>query len=690
MNKYRLLLSKIYRFFFPIDEVTKFRRMGVKIGDGTKIQGDVIIDYSHYWLIEIGKNVTLAPRVHILAHDASTKRELGYAKLGVTTIGDDVFVGANSIILPGVTIGAGSILGGLVGGNWGTISYSYATGNSKNVWFCAGGLVGWQDGGKITNSYATGNSQALDDAGGLVGWQTAGTVTKSFATGNSEATRLFAGGLVGYATHTSGKVIINNSYSTGTVKGGNDVGAFIGMLDNNVNFENSYVLGEVITGNKVIGRGGTVSGKISGLYYNVDTTRASSCSGAYCGDIGGLTTEQMQVSKGENNIYKDWSEDIWCFNDGRYPVLKDMPAGAPDASSCGAKTSCGGGSTGTYDECICKGNFVEYNPMVNECVWHCPTGATGQHPTCDCSANEDTPCYDEETNACTTCDIKTRGAKPLPDGLGGCKSCADENPLTPDYDEITGTCVTSCPIGQYLDENGLCRLAGQTDKGNCDAGYIAITTAEELAKIGHDDAYSLADNYCLMNDISLSAYQSGEGWEPIGYGTSFEGVFDGNNNKIIDLSIDDTSSHIKSPKNIGLFAYISNAEIKNLSLTGKIIVKNHSSVGGLVGYVLNSSIENVSVEIDIDSDTFYAIGGLAGYVESSSPVKNCHTSGKVISKIPTKGTGGLVGFLAGNIVNSYSDADVESHGECAGVMHSPDVIPSVSRGISSVKAFPSF
>lgn len=111
MNRFRLLLSKIYRFFFPIDEVTKFRRMGVKIGDGTKIQGDVIIDYSHYWLIEIGKNVTLAPRVHILAHDASTKRELGYAKLGVTTIGDDVFVGANSIILPGVTVGTGSIVG---------------------------------------------------------------------------------------------------------------------------------------------------------------------------------------------------------------------------------------------------------------------------------------------------------------------------------------------------------------------------------------------------------------------------------------------------------------------------------------------------------------------------------------------------------------------------------------------------
>ena len=111
MNKYRLLLSKIYRFFFPIDEVTKYRKMGVKIGEGCNIQNEVMIDYSHNWLIIIGNNVTLAPRVHILAHDASTKPQLGYAKLGLTTIDDDVFVGAGAIILPGVTIKKGSIVG---------------------------------------------------------------------------------------------------------------------------------------------------------------------------------------------------------------------------------------------------------------------------------------------------------------------------------------------------------------------------------------------------------------------------------------------------------------------------------------------------------------------------------------------------------------------------------------------------
>jgi maltose O-acetyltransferase len=85
--------------------------MGVRIGEGTKIQNDVVIDYSHYWLIEIGKNVTMAPRVHILAHDASTKRELGYARLGYTQISDGVFIGANTIVLPNVKIGENSIVG---------------------------------------------------------------------------------------------------------------------------------------------------------------------------------------------------------------------------------------------------------------------------------------------------------------------------------------------------------------------------------------------------------------------------------------------------------------------------------------------------------------------------------------------------------------------------------------------------
>ena len=59
----------------------------------------------------IGDNVTLAPRVHILAHDASTKKALGYTRIGVVNIGNNVFIGASSTILPGISIGNNVVIG---------------------------------------------------------------------------------------------------------------------------------------------------------------------------------------------------------------------------------------------------------------------------------------------------------------------------------------------------------------------------------------------------------------------------------------------------------------------------------------------------------------------------------------------------------------------------------------------------
>lgn len=70
---------------------------GLKIGKDCSVMGECIIDPGHCWLIEIGDRVMLAPRVHILAHDASTKRSLGYTRLGNVSIGNDVFIGAGSI-----------------------------------------------------------------------------------------------------------------------------------------------------------------------------------------------------------------------------------------------------------------------------------------------------------------------------------------------------------------------------------------------------------------------------------------------------------------------------------------------------------------------------------------------------------------------------------------------------------------
>lgn len=89
----------------------KLISMGMTVGKNFKRLNGVILDPGHCWLIEIGDNVTMAPRVHILCHDASTKQFLGYTKIGRVTIGNNVFIGAESVVLPGVTIGDNVIIG---------------------------------------------------------------------------------------------------------------------------------------------------------------------------------------------------------------------------------------------------------------------------------------------------------------------------------------------------------------------------------------------------------------------------------------------------------------------------------------------------------------------------------------------------------------------------------------------------
>lgn len=89
----------------------KLIKLGMQVGKNFKRLKGVILDPSHCWLIEIGDNVTLAPRVHILCHDASTKQFLGYTKIGCVKIGDNVFIGAESVVLPGVIIGSNVVVG---------------------------------------------------------------------------------------------------------------------------------------------------------------------------------------------------------------------------------------------------------------------------------------------------------------------------------------------------------------------------------------------------------------------------------------------------------------------------------------------------------------------------------------------------------------------------------------------------
>ena len=102
----RKLLRRLRGGAYSVEEL---RAAGVHVGENCYI-GTKHIDLGHGFLIHIGDNVTISS-ARILAHDASTKRFLGSSKVGRVGIGDDSFVGAGAIILPGVSIGKRCVVG---------------------------------------------------------------------------------------------------------------------------------------------------------------------------------------------------------------------------------------------------------------------------------------------------------------------------------------------------------------------------------------------------------------------------------------------------------------------------------------------------------------------------------------------------------------------------------------------------
>jgi maltose O-acetyltransferase len=91
--------------------IDRLVRSGLKLGANCTIHDGFFFDPSHCYLISIGANCEFAPNVRLIAHDASPKNAVGYAKIGRVDIGSNCFLGDSVIVLPGVTIGENSIIG---------------------------------------------------------------------------------------------------------------------------------------------------------------------------------------------------------------------------------------------------------------------------------------------------------------------------------------------------------------------------------------------------------------------------------------------------------------------------------------------------------------------------------------------------------------------------------------------------
>lgn len=116
MNRLKHLLYRLYGIFLRGFKGGVFyaRYCGVNVGEGCRIYTSSF--GSEPFLISIGDRVTITSGVKLLTHDGSTwlvRNEGGqrYQRYAPIRIGSDVFVGVDTIIMPGVTIGSRVVIG---------------------------------------------------------------------------------------------------------------------------------------------------------------------------------------------------------------------------------------------------------------------------------------------------------------------------------------------------------------------------------------------------------------------------------------------------------------------------------------------------------------------------------------------------------------------------------------------------
>ncbi len=120
------ILMKIYeKIMFLINPIEYSRKIGVNIGHNCRF---LSVNKGTFgtepYLIHIGNHVTVTSGVKFITHDGGVwvfrEKNPNIDVFGQIEIGDNVFIGLNSIILPGtvinnnVVIGAGSVVKGLL------------------------------------------------------------------------------------------------------------------------------------------------------------------------------------------------------------------------------------------------------------------------------------------------------------------------------------------------------------------------------------------------------------------------------------------------------------------------------------------------------------------------------------------------------------------------------------------------
>lgn len=115
--KNKLIYSIGVHFPYSKIRVRSLRALGWEVGKNVYFPADLVITQNFVYYrgdLEIGDNVSIGPRCTLVlsSHpNASFLKKIVVSKSSKIVIGNNAWLGAGSIVLPGVTIGANSVVG---------------------------------------------------------------------------------------------------------------------------------------------------------------------------------------------------------------------------------------------------------------------------------------------------------------------------------------------------------------------------------------------------------------------------------------------------------------------------------------------------------------------------------------------------------------------------------------------------
>jgi hypothetical protein len=570
-------------------------------------------------------------------------------------------------------------VGGLVGGNWGTVSNSYCTGSvtGDGEWF-VGGLAGgnW---GTVSDSYSTGSVTADGEwVGGLVGGN-GGTVINSYSTCTVTGDE-YVGGLAGSNWRT-----VSDSHSGGGVTGAGHIGGLVGW-NHQGTVSNSYSTGSV-TGTSSIGGlvGENHEGTVSNSYYSYDEVLIN---GRNIITIGGLSNEDFEQWLA-NDKFLDVNERL-SQEDGYYLIndVNDFRSllafGQDRALKFRLKNDLDLGDQSDFYIPYLAGEFdgnghrisnlsFTFDPISQVGLFgYLASGGAVTGMSAE-NVNITGPVIVGglvgENDGGTVSNSYSTGSVAGPAIVGGLVGWIGRNGGTVsnsyyNYDEVLISGRHIITIGALFNEDFDQWLANDkfldvNERLVQEDGYYLIDDVsdfKQLLAFGQDDSLK----FRLKNDLDL-------GNEPNFYIPYLVGEFDGNGHRISSLSF-----NFDFVSNVGLFGYLASGAkvtrvgVENANIAGAWGVA--ALAGASVGAVSNSYCTGRVTGTN-------EVGGLVGW--NIGTVSNSYSSSNVTG---SWGVGGLMGLnQKGTVNNSYSTGTVTGDNPVGGLVGESYVPVSVSR-----------